>query len=103
MSPRTSIATLSLAFLIMETLFAPAAWAVILEADFESAGDARLTYDTDTGLQWLDLEETLGLSRNEAEGTDFVVADGFGHADADEVEDLLFNAGFLAVNNATTR
>ena len=56
--------------------------------------------DTGTGLQWLDLTETLGISWNQAEALPFVTVDGYVHATEDQVETLFLNAGFLTTNNA---
>lgn len=55
--------------------------------------------DTGTGLQWLDLTETLGDSWNTAEASTFVTVDGYVHATETQVETLFLNAGFLTTNN----
>jgi len=59
--------------------------------------------DTGTGLQWLDLTETLGISWNAAEASTFVTLDGYVHATVAEVETLFLNAGFLTTDNATNQ
>ena len=53
----------------------------LVEADLFVSGDGLLTNDTDTGLFWLDLSETVGLSvqdiRDDSGGWDSL---GFTHA-----------------------
>ena len=49
---------LAIAFL----LFASTAHATLIERDFLSAGDALLTYDTDTKLEWLDVNQSINIS-----------------------------------------
>lgn len=55
--------------------------------------------DTGTGLEWLDLTETQGLSWNVAEASTYVTVDGYVHATIVQVETLFLNAGFLSTNN----
>jgi hypothetical protein len=55
---------LPLTFLVL-TALGSTAQAALIERDWQVAGDAALTYDTATGLEWLDLTETSGLSFNE--------------------------------------
>jgi hypothetical protein len=55
------------------------------------------TVDTDTGLEWLDLTLTDGLSFNDALGTNFVLVDGYQHATAAQVNTLWLNANFSDV------
>lgn len=55
--------------------------------------------DTATGLEWLDLTQTLGLSWNQAEATSFVTVDGYVHATEAQVITLFTNAGFLTTDN----
>ena len=51
--------------------------------------DATITVDTETGLEWLDLTETVGLSYAQVEaGAGGYVADGWRHATVHEVCDL---------------
>jgi hypothetical protein len=64
--------------------------AALVEQDLSAPGDALLTLDDVSGLRWLDLSETVGLSMDD------IVADvggwssmGFRHATAAEVCDLL--------------
>lgn len=56
--------------------------------------------DTDTGLEWLDLTQTLGISVNDAVASTFVTVDRFVHATDEQVNTLFLNAGFLTTNNA---
>ncbi len=55
--------------------------------------------DTGTGLQWLDLTETLGSSWNTVEGSTLVTNDGYVHATVAQVQTLFLNAGFLTTDN----
>jgi len=69
--------------------------ALLLEVDLGAPGDARVTRDTETGLDWLDLELTVGRSVDEIErGVGGWVADGWRHANANEVCGLLSTFGF---------
>ena len=51
------------------------------------------TTDTDTGLEWLDITETTGLSYNEVLASDYVTNDGYRFATEAEVHQLYTNAG----------
>lgn len=44
------------------------AQAALVETDWNNAGDGLATLDTDTGIEWLDLTQTLGLTINQTEG-----------------------------------
>jgi len=55
--------------------------------------------DTATGLKWLDLTETQGLSWNEVEASTHVTVDGYAHATVAQVITLFNNAGFLTTDN----
>ncbi len=55
--------------------------------------------DTATGLQWLDLTETQGLSWNQAEASTYVTVNGYAHATEAQVITLFLNAGFLTTDN----
>ncbi len=67
------------------------------EAVLIDLGDT--THDDATGLEWLDLTKTLGLSVNQALASSYVTTDGFRHATSIEVNTLFLNAGFLTTNN----
>jgi len=71
------------------------AHATLVEQDLLVAGDGLVTLDTATGLEWLDLTATLGLS------VDKVLADsggwvdrGFEYASFSQIGQLLHDAGF---------
>jgi len=55
--------------------------------------------DTATGMRWLDLTETQGLSWNGVEASTFVNVDGYVHATEAQVITLFSNAGFLTTDN----
>ena len=60
--------------------------ATLIELDLASPGDALLTWDTSSGLAWLDLTETTGLSYNQVEAdVGGWVSLGFRHAVGSEV------------------
>lgn len=59
------------------------------------------TIDTDTGLEWLDLTLTQGLSWNQAEATSYVTVDGYVHATDEQVAELFTNAGFVSLDNSS--
>lgn len=50
--------------LLLTSISLPA-HAVLIEVDWQLANDTSLTYDTATGLEWLDVTETAGLSYNQ--------------------------------------
>jgi hypothetical protein len=68
------------------------AGATLIEKDLNAVGDKLLTLDTKTGLEWLDVTATNGLSYNAAELTTFVTSQNFRHANQDEVAGL-YSAG----------
>jgi hypothetical protein len=51
--------------LLGSSIIATVATATIIEVDLLTPGDALVTRDTATGLDWLDLTQTLGLSVND--------------------------------------
>ena len=55
--------------------------------------------DTGTGLAWLDLTETQGITWNAAEASRYVTVDGYVHATEAQVETLFLDAGFLTTDN----
>lgn len=57
--------------------------------------------DTGTGLEWLDLTQTLGLTWNQVEASSFVTVDGYAHATDEQVIQLFQNAGFLTTDNTS--
>lgn len=63
--------------------------AALQVVDLDSPGDGLITRDTATGLEWLDVSETSGLSYNEVEaGADGWLASGWRHATGAQVCDL---------------
>jgi hypothetical protein len=75
--------------------FPPTAQAALIELDHPVFGSASLTMDTDTGLQWLDITETVNLSFDAISlqlgpGGQFV---GFRHATVAELVSLWNAAG----------
>ena len=80
---------------LLVTLFQVVSWAELEERDDPVFGFDSITYDTETGFEWLDLTESLNMSFNEVSeqlgtGGDF---EGFRYATADEVGDLFLAAG----------
>lgn len=76
------------------------AGATLIEVDLAAPGDGLITRDTDTGLDWLDLNVTLNLSYDE------VIADigvglpaGFRYATESEVVALFAGAGVPVPSN----
>lgn len=57
------------------------------------------TTDTDTGLEWLDLTETVGLSYADALASPYVTNDGYRSATSVEVATLFTNAGVGTQDN----
>lgn len=55
--------------------------------------------DTATGLKWLDLTQTQGMSWNTSLASSFVTVEGYTHATETQVITLFTNAGFLTTNN----
>lgn len=63
--------------------------AALVVRDLNSAGDGLVTYDTDSGLEWLDFSQSLGIAPLTALGNH----PSFRMAYRGEVETLLVNAG----------
>lgn len=70
-----------------------AAQAALIERHLFTPGDALLTFDTSTRLQWLDLTATAGLDYNDALQTSFVTSMGFRFATPDDLLTLYTSAG----------
>jgi hypothetical protein len=85
----------SLALLLLLALAGtPRADAALLVRDLNTAGDGLLTYDTVTGLEWLD----LSVSKGRAPGAAAADYPGFRMAYRGEVEALFQSAGIPANN-----
>ncbi len=70
----------------------------LVESDFNLAGDGLLTLDTSTGLEWLEVTESVGLSYNQAE----INFPTFRHATENEVTALLGEFGIAPNVGFTT-
>lgn len=74
------------------------AHAVLVSAD-SVYGLGSLTQDTATGLEWLDLTQTAGLSYNQVVGgINGYLANGFSVATISQVEGLLSDAGWDGID-----
>ncbi len=66
------------------------AWGSLVGGDFLDPGDGLLTFDSETGLEWLDLDQTINMSYdsvvNDPEG--YVQKFGFRYATSDDLYDL---------------
>jgi len=58
----------------------------------------NLTWDTSTGLEWLDLQFTHAVSYNAVEAGALVQSEGFAHATRDQVASLYESAGLVDGN-----
>lgn len=70
-----------------------------LAANAVPIDQGNTTLSTDTGLEWLDLTLTHGLSYNQALASSYVTNDGYRHATTAEVTALFLEAGFATTNN----
>ena len=86
------------------TLAASGANASLMSADFMSGGDGLLTVDGGTGLEWLDMTETTGLSFDSVIGGagGFTTTHGFRYATAAEVTTFFTNAGIPVIDQFTS-
>ena len=62
------------------------------ERDYLAAGDGLITYDKTTGLEWLDLTFTAGLSMLEVEANAAIWANGWQWATIDQMEIMFDHA-----------
>lgn len=74
------------------------AHAILIEADFNSDGDGLITRDTETGLEWLDLNQTVNYSYNAmlAELGTGGKFDGFRYATVSDIDTLQQSAGLAS-------
>jgi hypothetical protein len=81
---------ISLFFLIL-SLQSIAVYAELIETDLDTYDDGRVTLDTRTGLKWLDVTETFGLSYDEIiSGTgNSWYADGWRFATTEEISSMV--------------
>jgi hypothetical protein len=72
----------------------------LVSQDLSAAGDGLITYDSDTGLSWLDLTATTGQSYNNVLSgyAGFTTVLGFRYATGDEVGRLFADAGVVQGN-----
>src|SRR6185369_2542606 len=84
------------AFLLL--LVFPAGATTLTERDLFTSGDKLITYDPVTGLEWLDITATTGLSFVETQATPFYTDLGFTHASIEQIQTFLFDAGVVAIN-----
>ncbi len=85
-----------LSALLLSVGLASDAKALLVQVDLVSSGDALITQDTATGLDWLDLTLTNGLTYAQANAQ--FAAQGFRHATVSEVAQLFTNAGSSALS-----
>ncbi|MEQ9407602.1 MAG: PEP-CTERM sorting domain-containing protein [Fuerstiella sp.] len=80
-------------FGLITSCVGPSAHAGFIEVDLFSSGDGLVTLDTNTGLEWLDVTATVGLSVNDVlGGTGGWTALGFRYAGSDELEQLFLSS-----------
>jgi hypothetical protein len=86
-----------LGFALALMLSPPRAQAVLVAVDLFATGDGKLTRDTSTGLDWLDLTESLNYSPNELITGSRVdwFSSGFAYADTSQVAALFVTAGLI--------
>lgn len=73
------------------------AMAALVEMDLQSSNDKLLTLDTDTGLEWLDVTQTLGLSINDIiNGAGSWFNQGFRYASDNELVALWSHVGLTS-------
>ena len=77
----------------LSLLFSLPAPAALIAHDLLAPGDALMTYDSDTNLEWLDLTLTKNQSYTGVEASIYFTNHGFRHATTDEVTTLFENAG----------
>ncbi|MFC1880972.1 6-bladed beta-propeller [Thermodesulfobacteriota bacterium] len=92
-----------LCFLLVSGL-PTSSFAVLEERDASVFGVGAITYDSETGLEWLDITETFNKSFNYVStqfgpGGEF---EGFRHATLAEVEELMIHAGIPDIDSRTT-
>lgn len=97
---------LILAFIITIGSFGSTDATPLTSADLFSIGDGKLTRDSISGLEWLDIPETFGLSKNDIDNGagpegGWSAGLGFRHASIFDVEQLYINHGFPDIDAAT--
>lgn len=79
-------------------------WANLIERDrIYGSGDGLITFDTDTGLEWLDVPESADYSYDDIVANELGsggVFEGFRHASREDVRTLFNNAGIDDINES---
>ena len=86
------------------TVVAASADAALIERDLFTPGDHYLTWDTTTGLEWLDLTLTIGISYNDiaAGYGGYTTTHGFTFAAQADTTTLFANAGLSPVSGTSS-
>ena len=79
--------------------------ASLVEVDLNTTGDALLTRDTSTGLEWLDVTQTYGLSYDDVIGGvgNTWLADGWTYATPEQIGQFFTSAGWDGLTNKTAQ
>lgn len=85
-------------------LLAPSARAALIQADLLAPGDGLVTRDTTSGMEWLDLTPTIGVTYNAviAGFGGFTTTHGFSVARQADTVTLFANAGLTPVSGSST-
>lgn len=91
---------------VLILLFFATAWNVshasLIERDLFTPGDQLLTFDTTSGLEWLDLDQTTIMSSNDfLAGAGGWLSLGFMHANIDQVHHLYEQFGIVDFSGAS--
>ena len=87
------------AYALAAICLAAPAQAALIRADLFAPGDGLLTVDTHSGLEWLDVDQTVGLTFSQVvdEGAGGWIELGFRHANAAEISGLFAAAGIATL------
>ena len=87
--------------ILLTICFSTTTQAALIEADWVAANDTALTFDSATGLEWLDITTTAGLSYNEvaAELGAGGAYEGFSFASSQQVAGLFSAVGLGEIPN----
>ena len=85
--------------IILALSFAGAANAALIERDRYNPNDGLITFDSTTGLEWLDVSETQGMSYNDVLSDQSIQFDGWRYATKGEVGDLF---GYIDIPEGPT-
>ncbi|MBI5556002.1 MAG: hypothetical protein HY885_00025 [Deltaproteobacteria bacterium] len=86
-----------LVFLVVVSGSGASAWGSLVSQDFLAPGDGLITFDSETGLEWLDLSATSAHSYLELKGGygEFLTTHGFHYADGNDLYTLYQHAGVV--------